>query len=151
MSWPATMALIALLAPPHLIDTPRTTYSELSDAHGPFVSIGVKVRLDRRFADGAEQRRYAVVAAPHLERGQRLGDRLFGGTSLGRLAGRSGVWFTAEAIQLRRRKSVPDGARWQVALARSNRIVGVVKTVRLHAAPSSSRVSATRESTSSRR
>jgi hypothetical protein len=151
MSWPATTALIALLGSPHLVATPKATYNELSDAHGTFVSIGVKVRLDHRFADGAEQHRYAVVAAPHLERGQRLGDRLFGGTSLGRLDGRSGAWYVAEAIQLQRRKRVAEGARWQVALARANRIVGVVKTVRLYAAPSSSRVSATRESTSSRR
>jgi hypothetical protein len=91
----------------------------------------VHVRLDRRFANGAEQRRYAVVAAPHLRTGQRLPQQLFGGTSLGRIAHREAPWYAAEALQLRKRASVPHGARWQVALVRSNRVVGTVKTVRL--------------------
>jgi hypothetical protein len=44
---------------------------------------------------------------------------LFGGTSLGRLSGRHGIWYVAEALQLKRRHRVQPGARWQIALARS--------------------------------
>jgi hypothetical protein len=102
------------------------------DVHGdPFITVGATVKLERAFQSKAEQRRYSVVAAPHLRAGQRLPDELFGGTSLGRLPHRSGAWYAAEAVQLRRRASVKTGARWQVALARGNRIVGVVKTVRI--------------------
>jgi hypothetical protein len=42
-----------------------------------------------------------------------------------------GAWYRAEAGQLRQRRSARAGDRWQVALARGNRIVGAVKTVRL--------------------
>jgi hypothetical protein len=52
------------------------------------------------------------------------------GGSLGR-ASRLGAWYRAEAGQLRQRRSARAGDRWQVALARGNRIVGAVKTVRL--------------------
>ena len=94
-----------------------------------FVSLGATVHLTRRFRDSAEHR-YTIVAAPHLRRGQRLDDELFGGSSLGR-ASRLGAWYRAEAVQLRQRRSARAGDRWQVALARGNRIVGAVKRVRL--------------------
>jgi hypothetical protein len=119
MSVPAILAVLAVATVNH-------------DVHGdPFVTIGATVRLERAFSSRAEQRRYSVVAAPRLQAGQRLDDELFGGSSLGRLPHRKGIWYTAEAVQLRRRASVKTGARWQVALARGNRIVGVVKTVRI--------------------
>lgn len=95
-----------------------------------FVSLGATVHLTRRFRDSAEQHRYTVVAAPHLRRGQRLDDELFGGSSVGR-ASRLGAWYRAEAVRLRQGRSARAGDRWQVALARGNRIVGAVKTVRL--------------------
>jgi hypothetical protein len=132
MTFTATAMAIAALgapAPPHLIRTPEANYSVVRD----FVSVGVTVRLDRRFASSDEQHRYAVVAAPHLKRGLKLPGALFGGTSLGRISGRHGIWYAAEALQLKRRHSVEPGARWQIALVRSNRVVGVIKTARLRA------------------
>ena len=111
----------------HLVGTPHATAQVVDGA----VSVGVHVRLDRQFASRAEQGRYAVVAAPHLKTGQKLPQRLFGGTSLGRIGGASAPWYAAEALQLRKRAGVADGARWQVALVRSGRVVGAVKTVRL--------------------
>lgn len=116
--------MIAAPPPPPLIHTPIAEYAIVRD----FVSIGVKVRLARPLA---ERGRYSVIAAPRLRRGRELPDELFGGGSLGRLTGRRGVWYVAEAAQLRRRHTVTAGARWQVALARSGHVVGVVKTVRL--------------------
>ena len=87
--------------------------------------------LDRRFANTTEQHRYTVVAARHLVPGEILPDELFGGTALGRFSPRRGAWYQAEAVQLHQRRTVRAGARWQVALARGNRIVGAVKTVTL--------------------
>jgi hypothetical protein len=89
------------------------------------------MRLDRRFADSAEQHCSTIVAAPHLQRGQVLADELFGGGSLGRLPRRAGAWYEAEAVQLHQRASVRNGARWEIALARDNRIVGAIKHVTL--------------------
>ena len=132
-----TAAAQASAATPRLIGTPIVTYSIDSTAYGGrFVSLGATVRLDRPFNGAAEQRRYTIVAAPHLRPGQVLPDALFGGTALGRVRGRAGAWYRGEAVQLRQRGSVARGARWQVALARSNRIVGAVKTVRLRRARS---------------
>jgi hypothetical protein len=128
-------AASAAAAPPKLVGAPILTYAIASNAtNGRFVSVGAKVRLDRPFASRAEQRRYSVVAAPRLTAGQDLADELFGGTSLGRLSGREAVWYAAEAVQLKRRRSVSSGARWQVALARGGKIVGAVKTVTLRRA-----------------
>jgi hypothetical protein len=135
-----TIALAAALAPvteasaalPRLIGTPIVTYSVKSSAYtGRVVTIGAEVRLDRPFANPREQRAYTIVAAPRLRSGQVLADALFGGTALGRLPRRAGAWYRAEAVQLRQRRSVPRGARWQLALARGNRIVGAIKTVTL--------------------
>jgi hypothetical protein len=42
-----------------------------STDRGRFVSLAATVHLSRRFADSAEQHRYAIVAAPRLRRGQR--------------------------------------------------------------------------------
>jgi hypothetical protein len=123
---PATAAA----APPKLVGTPFASYKIVDGA----VSIGATVRLDRRFADTTEMHRYSLVAAPHLERGRRLPDALFGGTALGRFAARPGAWYRAEAQQLHKRTAVKPGARWQLALASGGRIVGVVKTVRLRRA-----------------
>jgi hypothetical protein len=119
-------------AVPRLVGSPQLSYTIASDTdNGRFVSIGATVQLDRPFASTAEQHRYAIVAAPHLHRGQRLPDEAFGGTTLGRLGNRRGAWYAAEAVQLRQRDTVARNARWQVALARGGTIVGVVKTVRL--------------------
>jgi hypothetical protein len=127
----------ASAAQPRLVGTPVVTYSLASSAYGGrFVSIGATFRLDRPFANAAEQRRFTIVAAPRLRRGQVLPDTLFGGTALGRVRGRAGAWYRAEAVQLRQRSRVARGARWRVALARGNRIVGAVKTVRLRRARS---------------
>jgi hypothetical protein len=41
------------------------------------------VHLSRRFAERAEKRRYTLVAAPRLRRGQRPPDAAFGGSSSG--------------------------------------------------------------------
>ena len=117
----------ATVAPPKLAAGPSLTVRATPQS----VSIGAVVRLDRPFADRAEQRRYALVAAPRLHTGQRLPDRLFGGTSLGRLRNRPGAWYAAEAIQITPRSRVARGARWQVALVRGNHVVGGVRTVRL--------------------
>jgi hypothetical protein len=95
------------------------------------VSVGALVHLDRRFASTAEQHRYTVVAAPHLVRGQALPDHLFGGTVLGRYARRDGAWYFGEAVQAHQRRAVRAGDRWQVALARDDRVIGLVKTVTL--------------------
>ena len=123
---PATAAA----APPKLVGTPFASYKIVDGA----VSIGATVRLDRRFADTDEMHRYSLVAAPHLVRGQKLPGELFGGTALGRFPSRPGAWYRAEAQQLHKRSAVKPGARWQLALASGNRIVGVVKTVRLRRA-----------------
>jgi hypothetical protein len=122
----------AATAPPRLIGTPTTSYSNLSNAsNGRFVSIGAVVRLDRRFADTAEQHRYALVVGTRLHRGEVLPDETFGGGSIGRLARRPGAWYAAEAVQLRKHASVRNGARWEIALARDGRIVGAIKHVTL--------------------
>jgi hypothetical protein len=127
----APAAADAEAAPPRIVGSPALTYTIVSNTdNGRFVSVGAIVRLSRRFADTAEQHRYTIVAAPHLRRGQRLADELFGGSALGRVS-RTGAWYAGEAVQLRRRGHVRAGDRWQVALARDNRIVGAVKTVRL--------------------
>jgi len=130
-----TPAAPAAAAPPKLIGTLALTYDiARTTDDGRFVSVGARVRLDRPFVNGTELRRYAVVAAPRLRTGQRLAGELFGGSALGRITARRGAWYAAEAVQLERRRSVRRGARWQVALARGNRIVGVVKTVALRRA-----------------
>ena len=122
----------ASTAPPRIVGSPMLTYVIASNTdNGRFVSVGALVRLDRRFAKTTEQHRYAVVAAPHLVPGEILPDELFGGTALGRFSPPRGAWYQAEAVQLHRRRTVRAGARWQVALARGNRIVGAVKTVTL--------------------
>ena len=123
---PATAAA----APPKLVGTPFVSYKVVDGA----VSIGATVRLDRRFADTTEMHRYSLVAAPRLKRGQQLPDALFGGTALGRFPSRPGAWYRAEAQLLHKRSAVKSGTRWQVALASGDRIVGVVKTVRLRRA-----------------
>jgi hypothetical protein len=125
----------AATAPPRLSGPPTLTYVIAHDTDsGRFVSIGATVHLDRRFAGTAEQHRYTVVAAPHLVRGQALPDRLFGGTVLGRYGARGGAWYFGEAVQLHQRRSVRAGDRWQVALARDDRLIGLVKTVTLRRA-----------------
>ena len=116
------MLAAGLAAPPHLVGTPHATTAIVDGA----VSVGVHVRLDRRFADSAEQRRYAVVAAPHLQTGQRLPQELFGGTSLGRIGHREAPWYAAEALQLRKRASVAaqtraGRSRWCAGTASSAR------------------------------
>jgi hypothetical protein len=122
-------------APPRLSGPPMLTYVIAHDTdNGRFVSVGALVHLDRRFASTAEQHRYTVVAAPHLVPGQALPDRLFGGTVLGRYARRDGAWYFGEAAQLHQRRSVRAGDRWQVALARDDRVIGLVKTVTLRRA-----------------
>ena len=122
----------AATAPPRLSGPPTLTYVIAHDTdNGRFVSVGALVHLDRRFTSTAEQHRYTVVAAPHLVRGQALPDRLFGGTVLGRYAPRGGAWYAGEAAQLHQRRSARAGDRWQVALARDDRVIGLVKTVAL--------------------
>jgi hypothetical protein len=122
----------AATAPPHLIGTPTVRYSiDSNTANGRFVTVGAVVRLDRRFADAAEQHRYTIVAAPHLRRGQLLADELFGGSTPSRLPKRAGAWYLAEAVQLHQRSSVRNGARWELALAHDNKIVGAIKHVTL--------------------
>src|SRR3954467_12296024 len=134
LSLSAALVAVAALAPaagaattPKIVGTPAVTYTVIDGA----VSVGATVHLERAFATSAELHRYSVVAAPTLKTGQKLADELFGGSALGRLSKRSGAWYAAEAVQLRKRASGKRGARWQVALARGNRIVGAVKTVRL--------------------
>lgn len=125
----------AAAAPPKLIRTPVLTYDITSTADsGRFVSVGARVRLDRPFVNSTELHRYTVVAAPRLRTGQRLADELFGGSALGRIAARPGAWYAAEAVQLKQRRTVRRGERWQIALARGNQIAGVVKPVRLRRA-----------------
>jgi len=127
----APAAAPAATTPPRIAGSPALTYAISSNTdNGRFVTIGATVHLSRRFADSAEQHRYTIVAAPRLHRGQRLADELFRGSSLGRIS-RLGAWYRAETVQLRRRRSVHAGDRWQVALARGNRIVGAIRTVRL--------------------
>jgi hypothetical protein len=123
--------LLATAAPtPQIVGTPAVTYKVVDGA----VSIGATVHLDRTFTSTTDQRRYSVVAAPALTRGEKLADELFGGTSLGRLSNRKGAWYRAEAVQLKKRSSVKRGARWKVALARGGRVVGAIKTVTLRKA-----------------
>ena len=122
----------AAAAPPRLSGPPTLTFVVAHDTdNSRFVSVGALVHLDRRFASTAEQHRYTLVAAPHLVRGQALPDRLFGGTVLGRYAPRGGAWYAGEAAQLHQRRSACAGDRWQVALARDDRVIGLVKTVAL--------------------
>jgi hypothetical protein len=131
----APAAAPAAATAPRLVGTPALTYTIASNAsNGRFVSIGATVRLDRPFASRTEQHRYSLVAAPRLHTGQRLADALFGGTALGRVRNRPGATYQAEAVQLKRRRTVAKGARWRVALARNGVIVGVVKTVTLRRA-----------------
>jgi|1185.fasta_scaffold533675_2 hypothetical protein len=132
-----TLAATAALAPaanaattPQIVGTPSVSYKVVDGA----LSIGATLHLNRAFTDATDQHRYSVVAAPTLKHGQKLADELFGGTALGRLGNRSGAWYKAEAVQLKKRTSVKRGARWQVALARGNHIVGLVKTVTLRRA-----------------
>ena len=135
-----TAAALASAAPvaaaaPRLVGRPAVTYTVSSDRTlGRFVTIDARVRLSRPFPNATEQHRYALVAAPRLRPGQRLADELFGGSPLGRLAHRRGAYYQAEAVQLQRRRGVRRGARWQIALARGNRIVGTIKTVTLRRA-----------------
>ena len=125
----------AATAPPRLSGPPTLTYVIAHDTdNGRFVSLGALVHLDRRFAGTAEQHRYTIVAAPHLVRDQALPDRHFGGTVLGRYGPRRGAWYFGEAVQLHQRRSVRAGDRWQVALARDDRVIGLVKTVTLRRA-----------------
>jgi hypothetical protein len=125
----------AAAAPPRIVGTPTVTAASVSSTgNGRFVSLGATVRLDRPFANATEQHRYALVAAPRLRAGERLPDALFGGSVLGRLGRRPGAWYTGEVAQLALHRAVRSGARWQVALARGNRIVGVVKPVTLRRA-----------------
>jgi hypothetical protein len=125
----------AAAAPPRLVGTPALTYDIAGSADaGRFVSVGATIRLDRPFVNRTELHRYTVVAAPRLRAGQHLADELFGGTALRRISARRGAWYRAEAVELKQRRSVRRGARWQVALARGNRVVGVVKTVTLRRA-----------------
>jgi hypothetical protein len=42
-----------------------------------------------------------------------------------------GAWYVGEAAQLHQRRSARAGDRRQVALARDDRVIGLVKTVRL--------------------
>ena len=122
----------AAAPPPRLTGTPTATFAVNSNSsNGRFVTIGAVVHLDRRFADSAEQRHYALVAGTSLHRGEVLPDETFGGTSIGRFARRPGAWYTAEAVQLRKHSSVRNAARWEIALARDGRIVGAIKHVTL--------------------
>lgn len=130
----AVAAAPASAAAPHLVGG-RLTAKRITTPHGPFVSFGAVVRLDRDVTT-RERSHIGLVTAPWNHRGQvasgaALPDNLFGGTSLGRIGSPGRHCYVAEVAQVTSHTGVRFGSTWRLAIHDGRHVLG--SGLRLHA------------------
>lgn len=104
---------------PQLIGTPSVRYSFLrKQGLGRFLSLGVVFRTDRAL----DRPEYAAIAAPTLENGEQLPNRLFGGTTPGTVGRRGGHCYFGELIQDRQHSALNGDRTWRMGLLRDGKV-----------------------------
>src|SRR5918911_1478110 len=105
---------------PRILATSSVSTKRIAHALKDYVSLGAVVRFDRALT-ASEQRRFGLIATRwpfrhRLDPGAVLPDRLFGGTSLGRIGATARHCYLAEVATLRAWHTAKPGIALRVAL-----------------------------------